>query len=553
MGNKETENIIEREIEIEKLKDVYQKLLEAAPDAMIIVDIRGKILLANAQTEKLFGYSRSELTRKDLHMLIPERVRKQHRENIALFFREPQTRPMGTGLKLFALKKDGSEFRVDISLAPLEIDNDLIVIAAIRDITARVQAEEQIRLDYEIQRVTSAILKIALEPASLEEQLGRILDLILSIPEPSAQTKGLAYITDEASGKLVLQAHRGFPEAEGANEEAPVKSEISLSPDVSCDFTRTGSPDAPYEIMCKRISGNHFVHYCIPVCEDEKTLGMISIFSRKWPMPQPYEELFFRAVAHTMAIVVKHVRMEAERQNLLEQLSQSERLAELGRISASVAHEIRNPLTVVGGFARILQKRTADQSEREYANFIVSEVGRLEVILKDILSFSRTNSLRFAQRRIHEELDDILKIFEDRLKEPPVAVERRYDYTGEVSIDAGRAREVIMNIISNALDSMPNGGTLAIATGIENVKGESYVTVSIGDTGEGIPADKLEKIFEPFYTTKIAKKGIGLGLSISKKIMEDHGGFITVESAPQKGSAFTLYFPKKQKPAAENK
>ncbi|MDA8156046.1 MAG: ATP-binding protein [Actinomycetota bacterium] len=552
MGADKQGKILDKEIEIEKLKDVYQRLLEAAPDAMIIVDIRGKILLANVQTEKLFGYSRAELVGKDLHMLIPERVRKEHRGNIKFFFSNPQTRPMGTGLKLFAVKKDGSEFRADISLAPLQIDSDIIVTAAIRDITSRMQAEEQIKLDYEIQRVTSAILKIALEPASLDEQLGHILDLILSIPEPSAQTKGLVYIADEASGKLVLRSYRGFPQAEAAKEDQSITQGIPLSPDVSCDVTRTGSPDAPYEIMCKRISGNHFIHYCIPICEDNKTLGMISIFSRKWPMPEPYEELFFRAVAHTLAIVVKHVRMEAERQSLLEQLSKSERLAELGRISASVAHEIRNPLTVVGGFARLLQKRTADHSEREYANFIVSEVGRLEIILKDILSFSRTITLRLTDRKIHEELDDIIKIYADRLQQPPVSIDRKYDYTDDVSIDVGRMREVVMNVISNALDSMPGGGTLTIATGLENLKGDSYATVRISDTGEGIPADKLDKVFEPFYTTKIAKKGIGLGLSISKKIMEDHGGFITVKSAPQKGSTFTLYFPKKQK-TAENK
>ncbi|HXW68283.1 MAG TPA: HAMP domain-containing sensor histidine kinase [Dissulfurispiraceae bacterium] len=105
-------------------------------------------------------------------------------------------------------------------------------------------------------------------------------------------------------------------------------------------------------------------------------------------------------------------------------------------------------------------------------------------------------------------------------------------------------REVVVNIVSNALDAIGHDGTLTVSTGEERVDGISFVTVRISDTGGGIPQDKLDKIFEPFFTTKVSTRGIGLGLSISKRIMEEHGGFIKVESTVGAGTTFTLYFPK---------
>ncbi|MBZ0157671.1 MAG: PAS domain S-box protein [Alphaproteobacteria bacterium] len=527
-------------------RELYQKLLEVAPDAMIFVEKSGRLALVNAQAERLFGYSREELIGGDVHMLIPERFRKQHRENISRFFAQPRTRPMGSGLKIYARRKDGTEFRADISLSPLEIDGEVLVIAAIRDISERVRAEEQIEFDYQVQRVISTILKIALEPVSLDEQLGRILELIISITDPALEAKGLIYLLDAASGEYVLKARNGFSETgETSPEEIPEYPKPEVQPGLSCEVSYTGHADAPYEMIYTHRSS--FGHYCIPICEGGTILGLLSIFAKEWPMARPREEVFFRAVAHTLAIIIKRSQTEAERKKLLERLSQAEKLAALGRISANVAHEIRNPLTVVGGFARRLQRSAAQETrEREYADFIVSEVSRLEEILRDVLSYARTTTLQLREYRIHEIIDDVLKMYEERCSQHSVTVRKSYRYADGVVVDKNRAREVIINIVANALDAMPGGGTLTAGTAQEDVEGKPFVTVTISDTGEGIPADRLNKIFEPFFTTKVTEKGVGLGLSISRKIMEDHGGFITVESVAGKGTTFTLYFPQRK-------
>ncbi len=174
-------------------------------------------------------------------------------------------------------------------------------------------------------------------------------------------------------------------------------------------------------------------------------------------------------------------------------------------------------------------------------------MNRLEEILKDILTYSRTTALQLKEERIHEIVDDVLKIYEEKCRAGSITIQKSYGFTSRILLDKNRVREVVVNLLSNALDAMPGGGTIAISTAEEEFKGQPYITVKIKDTGEGIPTDRLPKIFEPFFTTKISKRGIGLGLSISKKIMEDHGGFITVESKVGMGSGFSLYFPLRPK------
>jgi PAS domain S-box-containing protein len=532
---------------VPKLSGRFGKLLDAAPDAMAFVDVNAKIVLANVQMEKLFGYSQQELIGSDLHMLIPERFHNRHRDNVSRYFAEPGARPMGSGLKIYGLKKDGTEFSADISLSPLKSKDRIFVIAAIRDISERVRAEEQIELDFQIQRAISALLKIALEPISLEMQLEHSLDLIFSISNLALQSVASIYVLDDTTDTLVLRAQRGLSDIQlQFCSELPLERKAGDGPSMICDLVFTKCVSAPGEIIEKK--DYRKVNCCIPIFSGEKVVGLINVFAKEGHEVGPNEKAFLNAVANTLAVVIQRYQIENEKQELREQLNQSERLAALGRISANVAHEIRNPLTVVGGFARRLQHIIQDEdSQREYIDFIVSEVSNLEEILKDILNYARTTTLQLNRHRIYEIVDDVLKAYEDLCKERSITIMNSYNYTSDITIDRNRVREVIVNIVSNALDAIGNNGTLTVGTGQEQVDGISYVTVKISDTGEGISLDKLDKIFEPFFTTKVSTRGIGLGLSISKRIMEEHGGFIKVASTIGAGTTFTLYFPHDRK------
>jgi two-component system, NtrC family, sensor kinase len=227
-----------------------------------------------------------------------------------------------------------------------------------------------------------------------------------------------------------------------------------------------------------------------------------------------------------------------------DRLVQSEKLAALGRLTADVAHEIRNPLTSIGGFARRLYKGAAGEKEKNRAEIIVSEVDRLEKILREVLTFSRDARFHLEQSQAAEVLYNVLSLHEPACSEQAVSVDVAIEKDlPPVPMDKDQVRQALTNLITNALDAMPRGGTLTITAGTEYLNDVRYVFLRVSDTGLGIDEDKLPLIFEPFYSTKETGHGTGLGLSITRKIIEEHGGFVKAESVRGKGSIFSLYFP----------
>jgi signal transduction histidine kinase len=278
----------------------------------------------------------------------------------------------------------------------------------------------------------------------------------------------------------------------------------------------------------------------------EKTLGLINLFVSEGHTRRPEEDEFLTAIASTLASVVERHQVEMEKHRLMDQLAEAEKLSALGRITANVADEIRNPLTSVGGFARRLQKKvTEGTKEKEYTEFIISEVTRMEKILRNVISFTRGASPQKEVFDVHEVINEALRLFEERAGEQSIIIERSFGDIPTIDGDKEQVLEAIENLLSNAIDAMPDGGTLSVVTGREVVRELPYVTVKVKDTGKGIVEENMSKIFEPFFTTKVAVKGTGLGLSITRKIVEEHGGFIKIESKVNAGSTFSLYFPYK--------
>jgi signal transduction histidine kinase len=209
-----------------------------------------------------------------------------------------------------------------------------------------------------------------------------------------------------------------------------------------------------------------------------------------------------------------------------------------------VAHEIRNPLTAVGGFARRLDKSIAEGTkEKEYASFIITEVNRLEGILKNVLTFSRDATPQMEECDIRETIDRVLKMNEELCTEKSISIQKSYGDVPHIIIDNAQLHEAVENLVLNAVDSMSEGGVLTVTLGKGMYEGKPFMYLKVKDSGVGIQPDKLSLIFEPFFTTKVAEKGTGLGLPITKKILEDHGGFIRVESTVGEGTEFSLYFP----------
>ncbi|MBF0542113.1 MAG: hypothetical protein HQK91_11780 [Nitrospirae bacterium] len=226
-----------------------------------------------------------------------------------------------------------------------------------------------------------------------------------------------------------------------------------------------------------------------------------------------------------------------------EKAIRQEKLIALGRFTADVAHEIRNPLTSLGGFARrLLKVLPNDTKEKGYANIIVSEVQRLEKILRDVLSFSTESKLQKDYYLLNDIITETISLYTDVLNQHSITIKQSLSTLPKLWLDKNQIRQVLDNLISNAIDSMPEGGLVTMETNMAFMNGVQYQTLSIEDTGIGIPEDKLDKIFEPFFSSRLVGYGTGLGLSITRKIMEEHCGFIKVDSLENKGSIFTLCF-----------
>lgn len=226
-----------------------------------------------------------------------------------------------------------------------------------------------------------------------------------------------------------------------------------------------------------------------------------------------------------------------------KKLIQAEKMAALGRLTADVAHEIRNPLTAVGGYARRLHRALFSPKEKEYAGIIVSEVHRLEKILRDILTFSRDVKISFERIPVNEMVRDSIVSFSALCDEHAITIDERLEADLPVLIDTGQARQAVNNLIANAIDAMPGGGDLLVTTAMEERHGANFAVVHISDTGSGIPEGQLQVVFEPFFTTKEIGRGTGLGLAISRKVMEEHGGYIGAENRKGGGLTASLYFP----------
>ncbi|MGH9431390.1 MAG: ATP-binding protein [Terriglobia bacterium] len=269
--------------------------------------------------------------------------------------------------------------------------------------------------------------------------------------------------------------------------------------------------------------------------------------------------LFFFLIAVVVNRLVSEFRRQATRYRLLaEELSEtnrkleraqeearrSERLAALGQLSAGLAHEIRNPLGVIKGSAEMLSQKlqASDPISGELAGYISSEVERLNALVARFLDFARPLQLDRHAENIVPLIEKSLNSVRELHPSAKVEVQRNFEARlPQVPLDSELSERVFTNLFQNAYDAMPQGGELKISAKRANSGKTQGVEVEIEDTGPGIAPENKEQIFNPFFTTK--KSGVGLGLSIVAKIVDDHGGRIRVTSRAGAGACFKLFFP----------
>lgn len=408
-----------------------------------------------------------------------------------------------------------------------------------------VSSQEIIRRDYLFQSTISSILQMALEPVSLTEQLNRIMRVILTLPFLTPRAKGSIYLVDaDEPGTLILKAQHGLPESVlNTCARVPIGKCLCGLSAATSGIVFAGCRDDRHETVCADMEAHG--HYCIPIVSGDTVHGVVNLYVEEEHPHDPEEEKLLNSVANTLAGIIQRHQAQHEKQQLQAELVQIEKLSALGRLTANVAHEIRNPLTLVGGFARRMSKKHAvNDSEKKYLDIIISEVARLENILMNVLTFSKETTLKLEQHDIHALFDEILAMYADKLRKNNIVLTKKYTAAPELLLDKSQMIGALSNLIANAVDAMPKGGTLTIASRDERYREQPFLNLEITDTGAGIPEDKLGRIFEPFFTTKDLGRGTGLGLPICKRSIEDHGGFIAIASQPGQGTTFSVHLPR---------
>lgn len=237
------------------------------------------------------------------------------------------------------------------------------------------------------------------------------------------------------------------------------------------------------------------------------------------------------------------IRDVSEEKALNKHLAQTERLASIGQLAAGVAHEINNPLGVILCYGDLIQKiEPTNPQIKEDSEIIKKHALSCKTIVESLLNFARVSETKMKQADIHACLEEILQVLRNQMKKQNIIVNQELDQNIEhVLFDEDKIKQVFMNLLINSMQAMPEGGELQLMTFMDQEREE--IKIDVSDTGYGIPEDKLDKIFEPFYTTKERGQGTGLGLSVSYGIIQQHHGNISVSSQPGQGTTFSIQLP----------
>lgn len=479
-------------------------IIDHAPNALIMIGRSGMIVMVNAEAERIFGYSRTEVLGRPIEILVPDRFRKAHAEVRTGYFAEQHARPMGAGRDLYGLRKDGSEFPVEIGLNPIKAGDGAMVLASVIDITERKAAELALRESEQRARSLAAIVESS-------------HDAIISVG-----LDGLVVSWNRAAQRIF-----GFSEAEMIGQ--PV--------------VRLAAPDLAAEminILDRIHRGERVEHYETERRHKDGSILRVSLTES--PIYNADGKLV--GASKVLRDITAEKATQEAFKDLQAELVHMSRFTALGEMASTLAHELNQPLTAVtsylNGARRLLDSGRPDviSTARDALEQAAQQALRAGQIIRRLREFvSRGDSERQAENlpKLIEEAS-ALTLF--GAKETGVRVAFSFDPQAYyVLADRIQVQQVLLNLMRNAIEAMQEV-TRRELTVSSRVIDERTVQVDVVDTGPGIAEEIRARLFEPFVTTK--RHGMGVGLSISRTIAEAHGGKLWAEPNPEGGTIFHL-------------
>jgi PAS domain S-box-containing protein len=524
--------------------------MDALPDGVVITDERGGLQLINRQTEALFGWSRQAVLGHSVEMLLPERFRRVHRFHRSGYAAKPHLRPMGTGLDLFGLRRDGTEFPIEISLSPISIGSKSLVLATIRDVTAQRLLEQRVRQEL---AGRLAVLQAVLDelPVGVYLVQGWDAELILANRHMVA-IWGAAWQAGQSMPQFIAQSGSAVYDLQG--RILPSEHLATLR------ALRTNQSVCGHQEVIRHADGSTLSILVNAIALDPHIFPLLSDVERRPDAPIP-------------VVLVVHDDVSA--------LMDAERLKD--EFVALAAHELRNPVASLLGYSQMLIQATGPRQhsptqsvdisttleapesagvagiprewQEEAATAVVEASQRLAALTDDLLDTTRLQANRLELRPEPMEVGALVRRV---VKRQRLASEKHTIMTALppdtepllVEADVQRLEQVLTNLLSNAIKYSPDGGIIEVEasrhvrTEPDSATQREWARVVVRDHGMGIPVDQFDRIFVRFgratNALERAISGTGLGLYLCRELIERHGGQMWFESTEGVGTTFTF-------------
>lgn len=483
--------------------DQLSALLNAAADAMVLIDERGVVTRFNAAAERVFGYAAGDIVGHNVSMLMPQPYRREHDSYLERYQSTGDPHVMGVGREVVAQRKDGSTFPIDLAIGEFRTSTGRGYVGIMRDISERKRYEEQLRQSNEELRLIFERAPTAIMITDLD---GHIFNANRACSEL------FGYSVEALSDTLHLDLVH------------PEDRRIALE---HFGQLRSSGGSCQYEIRYLKADGSvmHALHYAAAATDAAGQPLML------------VGEVIDRSALY---------QATREAEDLRARLAHVGRIGTLGEMVSGIAHEVNQPLTAIANYASACRRmmlggQTSPGEMLSILEKIAGQAERAGQVIRGLRSLAKRTDSQRQLLDCNQLVRDVVRLVEFELRGSELTLDLQL--SGDlppVLADGVQIQQVILNLIRNAMEAMADDTTVKTVT-VETSEADARVAIRVSDRGPGLPADLAHRLFEPFFTTK--KQGMGLGLSICKSIATAHGGELSYTQNRWRGATFALELP----------